>query len=180
MRTHVLLLRGINLGPSTQLAMSDLADLVTGLGYSDVRTHLRSGNVVLSSGDSAEEISSRVEAEIANGLGMEVRVIVRDRAELAAVIANNPMPQEAAANPARYLVTFLSGTPDTTRLDALDPDAFLPDRFVVRGREIYQWCPKGVSKSKLTQGFWDKQRLGVAATARNWNTVTALQRLLDS
>lgn len=181
MRTHVLLLRGINLGPTTQIAMADLRELVAGLGYTDVRTHLRSGNVVLAGGDAAsDEISRRAERGIADRLGMDVRVIVRDRDELATVIGSNPMPDEAAADPARFIVTFLRGTPDTTRVDALDPNAFLPDRFAVRAREIYQWCPNGVSKSKLTQAFWEKQQLGVAGTARNWNTVNALMRLLDA
>lgn len=181
MRTHVLLLRGINLGPTTQVAMSDLRELVAGLGYTDVRTHLRSGNVVLAGGDAtSDEISPTVEQAIADRLGMDVRVIVRDRDELAAVIAGNPMPDEAAAEPARFLVTFLDGTPDTTRVDAVDRDAFLPDRFAIRGREIYQWCPNGVSKSPLTQAFWAKQQLGVDGTARNWNTVIALRHLLDA
>ncbi|NIS37581.1 MAG: DUF1697 domain-containing protein, partial [Actinobacteria bacterium] len=40
MRTHVLLLRGINVGPTTQVAMSDLRELIAGMGFTDVRTHL--------------------------------------------------------------------------------------------------------------------------------------------
>lgn len=181
MGTHVLLLRGVNVGPTTQVAMTDLRDLVAALGYTDVRTHLRSGNVVLTGEDAtSDEVSERVEAQIADRLEMDVRVVVRDRDALAAVIADNPMPDEAATEPARFLVTFLSATPDTARVDALDPEAFLPDRFAVHGREIYQWCPNGVSKSKLTQAFWDKQQLGVTGTARNWNTVNALMKLLDA
>lgn len=181
MRTHVLLLRGINVGPTTQVAMSDLRELIAGMGFTDVRTHLRSGNVVLAgAGAGSAEIARRVEEEITDRLGMDVRVIVRDRDELIAVIAGNPMPEEAAADPARFLVTFLDGAPDTTRVDAVDPDDILPDRFAVRGREIYQWCPNGVSKSKLTPAFWEKMQLGTTGTARNWNTVGALMGLLDA
>ncbi|MDQ1529109.1 MAG: hypothetical protein QOH77_899, partial [Actinomycetota bacterium] len=46
---YVVLLRGINVNPSTRVAMSDLRDLVSELGYSDVRTLLQSGNVILDS-----------------------------------------------------------------------------------------------------------------------------------
>src|SRR5204863_1567267 len=44
--THVALLRGINVGTAKRVAMADLRQLMTGLGYSDVRTLLNSGNVV--------------------------------------------------------------------------------------------------------------------------------------
>lgn len=180
MPTHTLLLRGINLGPTTQLAMADLRELVTGLGHADVRTHLRSGNVVLTSRDaSPDELADQVEQAITDQLGMETRVIVRTRNELAAVIADNPL-RDAEADPARFLVNFLSGDQDRTLVDELNPDAFHPDQFWIQGREIYQWCPNGVSKTKLTPAFWDKQRLGVIGTARNWNTVMAVMRLLDS
>ena len=47
MPTYVALLRGINLGSKRRVAMADLRELLEGLGYDDVRTHLQSGNVVL-------------------------------------------------------------------------------------------------------------------------------------
>lgn len=179
MATHALFLRGINLGPSTQLSMSDLRDLVTDLGYDDVRTHLRSGNVVLTaSRTSADKLAQRVEAAIKERLGMEVDVVVCTRSQLAAVIEVNPLAA-AVSDPARFIVRFLSAKPDTTRLDAVDPTVYEPDRFRVVGRQIYQWCPNGVSKTKLTDAFWKKQALGVEGTARNWNTVTAIMRMLE-
>lgn len=179
MATHVLLLRGINLGPTTQIAMADLRDLLVELGYPDVRTHLRSGNVALTSFDTApEQLAQRVEDAVANRLDLKLRVIVRTRDELAAIIAANPLPA-AVADPARFLVTFFSGVPDPTRVDAVDPRSFEPDTFRILGREMYQWSPSGVSKTKLTPAFWAKQQLGVDGTARNWNTVTALMRILD-
>jgi aminodeoxyfutalosine deaminase len=47
------------------------------------------------------------------------------------------------------------------------------ERLVAHGRELYAWHPEGVARSKL----WSKlasRDLGVAATARNWATVTKL------
>jgi uncharacterized protein (DUF1697 family) len=43
----------------------------------------------------------------------------------------------------------------------------------VRGREAYLHTPGGYGKSKLS-GLFVEQQLQVAATARNWNTVTKL------
>ena len=42
----VALLRGINVGRNKRVAMSELRDLLTGLGYADVKTLLQSGNAV--------------------------------------------------------------------------------------------------------------------------------------
>jgi uncharacterized protein (DUF1697 family) len=48
----------------------------------------------------------------------------------------------------------------------------------VDGREIYAWHPDGVARSKLWNGLAGK--LGVTATARNWNTVLALLEMADA
>ena len=45
----VLLLRGINVGKHKRIGMADLRAMLTERGYEDVKTHLQSGNVVLSS-----------------------------------------------------------------------------------------------------------------------------------
>ena len=44
--THVALIRGINVGTAKRIAMADLRAMVEGLGYTNVRTVLNSGNVV--------------------------------------------------------------------------------------------------------------------------------------
>jgi len=49
MTVCVALLRGINVGKAKRIAMADLRALIEGLGYTDVRTLLNSGNVVFSS-----------------------------------------------------------------------------------------------------------------------------------
>ena len=46
MRTHVALLRGINVGGRNKVPMADLRELMTSLGLTDVTTYIQSGNVV--------------------------------------------------------------------------------------------------------------------------------------
>ena len=55
MPVYVAFLRGINVGRNNQVSMADLKRVVDGPGPADVRTHLRSGNVVFSAkaGDGA-------------------------------------------------------------------------------------------------------------------------------
>ncbi len=49
MPRYVALLRGVNVGGNKKVPMADLRELLVGLGYTDVRTHLNSGNAVFSS-----------------------------------------------------------------------------------------------------------------------------------
>jgi uncharacterized protein (DUF1697 family) len=48
--TYLALLRGINLGRHRRVAMADLRELLTSLGYRSVRTHLQSGNAIFTRG----------------------------------------------------------------------------------------------------------------------------------
>jgi uncharacterized protein (DUF1697 family) len=80
--------------------------------------------------------------------------------------------------PARLQVCFLTGDPEPAAVAALDPDMFGPERFMVRGREIYLWLPNGAGRSKLATFAWQR-RVGAGGTTRNWRTVLAVRDLLD-
>ena len=79
-----------------------------------MRTHLQSGNVVLTSSLPAERLARKLERELEAGLGLKIEVIVRTRAELARVVARNPLGT-VATDPSRYLVTFLGAKPPAKR-----------------------------------------------------------------
>ena len=44
---YVLLLRGINVGGKNKVAMSDLKDMISKLGYENVITYINSGNIIM-------------------------------------------------------------------------------------------------------------------------------------
>ncbi|GAB7038623.1 MULTISPECIES: DUF1697 domain-containing protein [Catenuloplanes] len=173
MTRYALLLRGINVGRNRRVGMADLRALLTGLGYRDVATLLQSGNVVLGSEQSRAELRATVEAAIEERFGFPVDVIVRDRAELAAVHALNPLG-DVAHDGSRYAVTFLH-EPFTFTLDGVDQGA---DRFLAAGRELYVWCPHGLSDSPVMTAL-SKIKNGPPATVRNWNTVGKLLSMMD-
>jgi uncharacterized protein (DUF1697 family) len=177
MARQIALLRGINLGAHRRVAMGQLRELLAELGYGDVRTYLQSGNVVLTSSASPERLQRKLEQQIAKELGIETQVLVRTRDELADVVERDPLAG-VADNPKRYQVSFLSAEPDADVVRELGRIDVAPEQFVVSGREIYTWHPDGIQRSKLNTVLSDK-RLGVTATARNWNTVTKLLALAD-
>jgi len=65
MGRRIVLLRGINLGPTKRVPMAELRELFSNEGFEEVRTYVQSGNVVLSSDDPPEELERRSERMIA-------------------------------------------------------------------------------------------------------------------
>ena len=174
----IVLLRGVNLGSTNRVAMSKLRAVLEEAGFEDVRTYLQSGNVVLSSRDSAAKVAQACERLIDKEFGLEIPVVVRTRAELARVAKRNPLGK-VAKNPKRYQVSFLEKKPTGTLIRKLEEVAAPSERIVAEGREIYAWHPEGVARSKLWAALAGKD-LGMTATARNWTTVTKLLELADS
>ena len=174
---QIVLLRGINLGARNRVSMPELRELLARAGFEDAHTYLQSGNVVLSSDLTEKGLARKIKRVLADGLGLELEVVVRTRHELAKVVRLNPLG-DMATNPKRYQVSFLSATPEPDVVEQLAELAGPTERFVAIGRELYAWHPAGVARSRLWARLAGKQ-LGVVATARNWTTVTSLLELAD-
>jgi len=157
--------------------MPQLRELLAAAGMSDVRTHLQSGSVVVTSDKPPDELAHTCERAVAQELGLDISVVARTRDELADVVARNPLA-DIAMNPKRYQVTFLDVELPPKVPEELAALAVDSERFVAIGRELYAWHPDGVARSKLWNRLAGKA-LGATATARNWTTVTALLEMAD-
>jgi uncharacterized protein (DUF1697 family) len=174
MSTHIALLRGINLPSHKQVAMADLRDLLTKLGFADARSLLQSGNVVFRSASrSTAQLERLLEAESQKRLGLQTDFFVRTAEEWNAVVAGNPFHAEAKRDPGHLVVMCLKEAPDTGSVKALQ--AAIVGREVVRaeGRHAYIVYPDGIGRSRLTLTLIEK-KLGTRGTGRNWNTVLKL------
>lgn len=90
MTRYVALLRGINVGGIT-ITMADLAETVTALGHTGVRTVLASGNVLFESDQTdASAIKSGLERALTDRFGYSAWVVLITRDELAAAVARFP------------------------------------------------------------------------------------------
>ena len=174
MSVVVAILRGINVGGHRKIRMAELTALWRDTGYPDARTYLQSGNVVFDAGRTAPAtLEKQLAAAIEGQFGVEVTVLVRTAGDVAEVLANNPFltgpDGDPGTDPKTLHVTFLQTAPVNT--DVLD--ASPPDRVVVVGRHGYIHCPNGYGRTRFNNNYLER-RLGVAATTRNWKTVTAL------
>jgi uncharacterized protein (DUF1697 family) len=170
---YLALLRGINVGGKNKLPMKDLVDEFVHAGCGEVRTYIQSGNVIFRAdpGISAR-LPGLITTQIQKRFGYQVPVVLRTTEQIGHVIENNPFIAAGVAEDELH-VLFLADIPATARIAGLDPDRSPPDRFELRGQEVYLQLPRGVAASKLTNQYFDS-KLATTSTGRNWRTVTQL------
>ena len=170
--TYVALLRGINVGTAKRVAMPALRELAAGLGYGDVRTHLNSGNLILTADAPPHEVRRALEQGIEQTFGLHADVVVRTAEQLAAVVQANPYPD---GDPSRVTVAFLAAPAPAGVEERLAALAAPDEPFLVAGLEVYVHYGHGQADSKLAARIADV--LGVSATVRNLRTTAKLAEL---
>jgi len=179
MPTYISLLRGINVGGHNNVPMERLRALCEELGFQQVKTFIQSGNVVFETAKrSPAELSLKLEKRILAEFGFPVSVVTRTVDELGQAIAGNPFGKESKAEPAKVHIAFLSQAPKAEAVKKLETLATKTEQLRHAGREVYLYYRDGMGKAKLT-GAVIERALGVAATARNWNTVTKLYEMAE-
>lgn len=173
MTVYVSLLRGVNVGGHAKLKMDALKEAYRSLGLRDVHPILQSGNVLFRSGlTDRAKLAKRLKQEIERRFELDIEVLIRTIAELEMLVERGPQLTERT-HPAKLHVMFLSGVADArTQADLLKAHKG-PELVEIRGPEIYIYYTNGVGRSKLSGAFIES-RLGVAGTARNWNTIRKL------
>lgn len=165
------------MGGKNRLPMADLRALLEGLGCADVRTLIQSGNAVYELAPRrAAGLSAALTSAIEEHHGLSVPVVTRSAEEFLAAAARHPFAG-AEVDEKRLHVLFLRDAPTKARARALDPDRSPPDRFLLRGRELYLDLPNGAARSKLQVPYFDRT-LGTIATGRNWRTVQRIAALV--
>ena len=157
--------------------MPELRAALETSGFQDVTSYVASGNVVLRSQASESRVVQRVHAIVESRFGLDIAVVVRSAAEMAALVKSDPLAG-VAVDPKRHLVTFLSDKPPAHVVEALRRAAASHEQVAVFGREIHSWHPAGFARSPLW-GRLAARSLGVTATSRNWSTVTALLAMAE-
>lgn len=180
MTTHLALLRAINLAGHKPVAMADLRDFLTRLGFTDAQSLLQSGNLVFRGGSrTGARLEGFLEAEVTKRLGLETDFFVRTALEWRAVVSSNPFRAEADRDPGRLLVVVLKDAPAAADVRALQTAVTGREVVRVRGAHAYIVYPDGVGRSRLTHALIEK-KLGTRGTGRNWNTVLKLAALLGT
>jgi uncharacterized protein (DUF1697 family) len=178
MRRFVALLRGINVGGRNQIGMADLCELAAGLGWSDIRTYVQSGNMVFGADGDPPKLERELELRLEQGFGLKVAVIVRPAESWSDIVRGNPFRQAAEADPSRLLL-YLSKLPQQPGAEAaLRERAEGGEAVAVVDEALWIHFPHGLARSKLVPVLVDRL-LGSQSTGRNWRTVLKIQALLQ-
>lgn len=175
MRKYIALLRGINVGGKNLLPMQDLVAMLQSMGALEIGTYIQSGNVLFTAAiadaeDWCQNLAQKIQAE----KGFTPPLLLLSKADFDKAITENPFPVEdgkilhcffLAQEPARdCLQELVRIKSDSEQIELLD-------------RVLYLYTPDGFGRSKLAARA--EKILGVAATARNWNTIVKLAQLGD-
>jgi uncharacterized protein (DUF1697 family) len=178
----IALVRAINVGGQSLVAMAKLRALFESFGATDVSTYIQTGNVIFSSTErDGDRLGRRLEAHLARALPRGPAVVVLSPGELRRAAARNPFEPAGRDRGWQCHLLFLSAAPDAPRRKALaalqrERDDY---RFELRGRVLYWGYPKKLAGRRRSIDF--ERVLGVAGTSRNWKVVDALiERAVDS
>ncbi len=180
MPRQLALLRGINVGGKNIIKMADLAACFERGGFTEVRTYIQSGNVTFSSAERARgKLVARLEAMLAAAFSYRASVVVRTQAELAAIVAGAPAGFGAAPARYRYDVMFLKEpltAAAAVKLVSAKPG--VDEVHAGRGVLYFSRLIARVSQSQINKIVG--QPVYQQLTIRNWNTTTALLRLMEA
>jgi uncharacterized protein (DUF1697 family) len=171
--TQIALLRAINVDGRGKVAMADLRQMLTGLGFEDVRSLLQTGNIVFRSEPTGAKLEALLEREAAAKLDLKTEFLVRTPAQWREMIAANPFEAMAEDDPSHLVAMPLKSLPHAADLAALRD--WIPGRETIEavGHTLFLTYPDGIGDSELS-GAVIERRLKVRGTARNWNTVTKI------
>ncbi|WP_203567633.1 DUF1697 domain-containing protein [Aestuariimicrobium ganziense] len=178
-RTHVALLRGINVGGANKLPMADLRGMATGLGLDEVATHLASGNLVFSATQSGSAIERDLAAAVAERMGKPIELLVVGADEWLAAVAG--CPYQPSDDKLVHLQVHRRPVPEKVRaaIDEMVDEAGDGTEATVDGRWLYLHTPNGFSKSVAFTKLPKLVGKDDPGTARNLNTAKAIAALLE-
>ena len=146
--THVLLLRGVNVGGRNRVPKAELAELAAEAGAQDATVHLNSGNVLCRIGERhpAAEVAQTLARLILARLDVETPVHEATAAEVASLLdaweASDLAPTEQELADGRFLprqahLVLLDSAPDPEDAARLESEDLGEDRCLVTGRGVW-------------------------------------------
>ncbi len=174
MARYVALLRGVNVG-GVRISMDQLRRLGADAGFSEVSTHLNSGNMLFgSAGATAADLAESISAAIKLEIGRPVPVVIRTPTQLRAAL-DTALEHFGEADERRVAIMFLDRSAGPAPHGDQDErlGQWPAEEYRISGAEVYLHYPAGQADSKLTAALIEK-RLGVVGTARGIKTVAGL------
>ena len=171
MATYVGFLRAINLGANRKFAKGDIVAATEAAGFTDVATHINTGNVRFSTRmRSRARIEEALEKAYAARQGFEVPTMVYTQAEICEIL--DDAEQVAGDHGGTHYVSLLKEKPTPAAVKKIEGLGDDRDFARVRGRVVHLLVTDPYHHARLTNSEVEKT-LGVA-TNRNLRVIRAL------
>jgi uncharacterized protein (DUF1697 family) len=170
---YLILFRGV--GGKTQLPVQQLREKLTQAGFENVATYINSGNAIVRSRLSRKEVKARIAELCRAHFDFDKAIFAPTLAEWENLIARNPFAKPAAKAPTTVHAVLLESVPTAENVTRIRACAVKGEAIQVIEGVAYLHTPHGFGRCKMAEKF-DKW-IGVANTARNWNTVLKLAEL---
>jgi uncharacterized protein (DUF1697 family) len=171
MDSYAAFLRGVNVG-GVNLKMADVAKALSDAGFTDVKTILASGNVLLQSRAKPATVRKKAETALREAFGYDAWVLVYDVDTLETISSAYPFKREVAEH--HSYVTFVSDPDVLDELAALKPG---PAERIKKGDGVIYWQ---VARSRTLESAigktMGKKRYKASTTTRNLRTLDKLLR----
>lgn len=166
---YAVFLRAINVGSHNRVRMDVLRTLCESLGYTNVATYLQTGNIVLDTDETPEQLTLRLEEALIGAGLRNAAVLVRTPQQLRAFLAAEPFSAYEAAKFRRYVTLLREPLPAAT----------------VQALSAASWFADGHPGELLTVieiGFGGQttfldRKVKVAWTTRYWNVIEGVANL---
>jgi uncharacterized protein (DUF1697 family) len=177
MEAYIALFRGINVGGNNKLPMTELVNILEGLGAMEVKTYIQSGNVVFRSEElNTAEFANSICLEVEKRCGFAPKVLLLTPEDLDRAMDENPFPVPEGDASTLHL-GFLAAEPENVNFEKLVNLQTESEHYCLTPKVFYLYAPEGVGKSRLAAGA--EKIIGVDMTDRNWNTVCKLKEMVN-
>ncbi len=171
MTRYAAFLRGVNVG-GVNLKMAEVADALGDAGFTEVRTVLATGNVLLDATGSAAAVRKRTEATLRETFGYDAWVLVYPLATVRAIADGYPFEPEVEGH--HSYVTFVSDPDVLDELAALEAQS---QEKIARGDGVLYWqVPKQSTLDSTIGKTMGKKRYKSSTTTRNLRTLAKVLR----
>lgn len=171
MQTYIALLRGVNVSGQKKVPMVELRELISGLGFKNVRTYNQSGNILFQFfEENLQKLEQKIHQVIKSHFGFAVSILIQTREMFQNIFDACPFPEEKKVRSyfmLLYDVPTLEVVKETLKISCRN------EAFIITDFCVYFYSTVGYGKSKYNNNFFERT-LKVTATTRNFKTMVKL------
>ena len=175
---YIAFIRGINVGKNKLIPMDTLKSLFSDMGFSNIKTYLRSGNVIFESENlDTDNIEREISNKIEKSFGFWVDSIVKTENDFYSVVTNNPYEDNSIKE--LYITMFKEKIDENLskeliiEYESIDTN----DKFRIVEKEIYLSLKSKYHKTKFNNNYFES-KLNNISTTRNWKTILKIKEML--